>query len=180
MNTILARLNAAFAYTLSVMAVLTFLCFASTYMNDNLADIEIKAGSVIVKDVSDFTTDRAKRDLATLSNVGVKVDLSQVFNWNVKEIFLYLTAEYSSDLNAVNQVVLWDKIVMRENDQVVDVPSVEPKYYFFDDSRGLIGNSNVTLTLSWNVIPNDGRLPRVQGIGSTVLKLPNTYLGSRF
>ena len=38
------------------------------------------------------------------------------------------------------------------------------------------GNENVTLTLSWNVIPNAGGLPRVRGIGSTQVKLPNTYV----
>lgn len=48
MNTILARLNAAFAYTLSVMAVLTFLCFASTFWNDNLTKVEIQTGNVYV------------------------------------------------------------------------------------------------------------------------------------
>lgn len=38
------------------------------------------------------------------------------------------------------------------------------------------GNENVTLTLSWNVISNAGGLPRVRGIGSTQVKLPNTYV----
>lgn len=49
--------------------------------------------------MADFTTTRERKDLAIINNLGVKVDLSQVFNWNVKEIFLYLTAEYSSDVN---------------------------------------------------------------------------------
>lgn len=67
---------------------------------------------------------------------------------------------------------------MREDAQRIDIPSVDPEYYFFDDSKGLIGNENVTLTLSWNVIPNAGRLPRVQGLGSTTVKLPSTYAHS--
>lgn len=48
MNTLLARLNAVFAYTLSVMAVLTLLCFASTYFNDNLATVQIQTGNAVV------------------------------------------------------------------------------------------------------------------------------------
>ena len=48
MNTVLARLNAAFAYTLTVMGELTFFCFASTFWNDNLTQIEIKTGNVHV------------------------------------------------------------------------------------------------------------------------------------
>lgn len=41
-------------------------------------------------------------------------------------------------LQALNQVVLWDKIVMREDAQRIDIPSVDPEYYFFDDSKGLM------------------------------------------
>lgn len=41
-------------------------------------------------------------------------------------------------LQALNQVVLWDKIVMREDNQLIDLKSVDPEYYFFDDGRGLL------------------------------------------
>ena len=41
-------------------------------------------------------------------------------------------------LQALNQVVLWDKIVMREGNQEIDLKSVDPEYYFFDDGRGLL------------------------------------------
>ena len=34
-----------------------------------------------------------------MNNFGIKVNLSEVFNWNVKEIFLYMTAEYKTELN---------------------------------------------------------------------------------
>ena len=34
------------------------------------------------------------------------------------------------------------------------------KYYFWDDGNGLVSHKNVTMTLSWNIIPNAGNLPR--------------------
>ena len=34
------------------------------------------------------------------------------------------------------------------------------KYYFWDDGNGLLNHQNVTMTLSWNIIPNAGNLPR--------------------
>jgi len=40
-------------------------------------------------------------------------------------------------LQAVNQVVLWDKIVLREQKQLIDLSSVNAEYYFFDDAKGL-------------------------------------------
>lgn len=48
MNTVLGRLNAAFAFTLSALACVTFICFLSTVMNDNLTNVEIAAGKVDV------------------------------------------------------------------------------------------------------------------------------------
>jgi signal peptidase complex subunit 3 len=36
-------------------------------------------------------------------------------------------------------------------------------------------NKNVTLTLSWNVIPNAGTLPKVRGQGSHRMEFPSDY-----
>ena len=35
-----------------------------------------------------------------------QADLNPLFNWNVKQLFLYLTAEYQTPSNELNQVVL--------------------------------------------------------------------------
>lgn len=37
------------------------------------------------------------------------------------------------------------------------------------------GNKNVTLTLSYNIIPNVGRLPIVGAIGSHTFSFPSQY-----
>ena len=50
----------------------------------------------------------------------LQADLAPLFNWNVKQLFLYLTAEYETQANAVNQVVLWDKIIQRGENAVLD------------------------------------------------------------
>ena len=48
MNTVLSRLNTIFAFTLSVMAGLTFLCFLSTAFNEHQSVVAINTGKVIV------------------------------------------------------------------------------------------------------------------------------------
>ena len=86
------------------------------------------------------------------------------------------------------QVVLWDKIILRGENAMLDyrryfkhlesfmtwtkyfmtetefVPtcSMNTKYYFWDDGNGLVSHKNVTMTLSWNIIPNAGNLPRFE------------------
>ena len=60
--------------------VLTFFCFFSS------------------KHVRDFTAMRAKNDLGFLK-FDIETDLEPLFNWNVKQLFLFLTAEYETKDN---------------------------------------------------------------------------------
>lgn len=73
------------------------------------------------------------------------------------------------------QVVVWDKIILRGENAVLDFKNMNTKYYFWDDGNGLRGHKNVTLTLSWNIIPNAGLLPTLFGRGAHSFKFPNEY-----
>lgn len=55
------------------------------------------------KNVPDYSASREKNDLGFLT-FDLHTDLSHLFNWNVKQLFLYLTAEYESSNNKLNQV----------------------------------------------------------------------------
>lgn len=109
----------------------------------------------------------------------LQTDLEHIFNWNAKELFLYLSAEYTTSKNKVNQVVLWDKIIRRGESAKLNYKSMNTKYYFWDDGLGLRGNENITLTLSWNVIPNAGRLDIAHGKEVYRFAFPKEYLPSR-
>ncbi|KAF3430750.1 hypothetical protein E2986_11823 [Frieseomelitta varia] len=92
--------------------------------------------------------------------------------------------EYQTENNDFNQVVLWDKIVLRGDKTVFNFKNMNTKYYFWDDGNGLrnillLGNKNVTLTLSWNIIPNAGLLPSVNAFGSHTFAFPSEYTSLR-
>lgn len=88
------------------------------------------------KNVPDYSASREKNDLGFLT-FDLHTDLSHLFNWNVKQLFLYLTAEYATANNELNQVVLWDKIILRGENAVLDFKNMNTKYYFWDDGNGL-------------------------------------------
>ncbi|KAB0798870.1 hypothetical protein PPYR_06750 [Photinus pyralis] len=178
MHSVLQRGNAILAYALSVLAFLTFLCFASTVFLDYRTKADMNTVKVVVKNVPDYSASREKNDLGFLT-FDLQTDLSHLFNWNVKQLFLYLTAEYETPSNQLNQVVLWDKIILRGENAVLDFKNMNTKYYFWDDGNGLKGNKNVTLTLSWNIIPNAGLLPNIFSHGSHSFKFPVEYTTSR-
>lgn len=178
MHSLLSRGNAILAYTLSVLACLTFVCFISTLFIDYRTRASLSTVKVVVKNVPDYSASREKNDLGFLT-FNLQTDLTHLFNWNVKQLFLYLTAEYTTPNNVLNQVVLWDKIILRGENAVLDFKNMNTKYYYWDDGNGLRGNQNVTLMLSWNIIPNAGLLPSIVAIGQHAFQFPSEYTTSR-
>uniref|UniRef100_A0A0A9WST4 Signal peptidase complex subunit 3 n=1 Tax=Lygus hesperus TaxID=30085 RepID=A0A0A9WST4_LYGHE len=178
MHSLLSRGNAIVAYTLSLLACLTFLCFLSTLFVDYRTNATINTVKVVVKNVPDYSASREKCDLGFIT-FDLHANLTNLFNWNVKQLFLYLTAEYTTANNALSQVVLWDKIILRGENAILDFKSMNTKYYFWDDGNGLRGNSNVTLTLAWNIIPNAGLLPSIVARGQHSFTFPSEYTEAR-
>ncbi|VDQ06083.1 unnamed protein product [Trichobilharzia regenti] len=144
MYSLLNRCSALLTITLTMLSVLMLLCFLSTVNVRPSASIEINV-------------DRYHNDLG-LVTIDLSVRQYHLFNWNVKQLFIYLTAEYKTSDNKLNQVVLWDKIIKRGSKAELVYKKMTSKYYFWDDGHGLVGNDNVTLTLSWNTVPNIGWL----------------------
>lgn len=160
------------AYALTVLAFLTFFCFITTCLKPKTSD------DVGITPSPDISVTKAKEFWTEVHDLGllsfdIKADLTKLFDWNTKELFLYLYANYSTPNNVVNQVVLWDKIILRGENPVIDLTNMDLKYRFFDDGLGLRGN-DVNLVLAWNVIPNAGMLPRIHG-GHTKIQFPKSY-----
>lgn len=178
MYSALNRINALAAFSLSTLTVLTFLCYLSTAFTDCSRPVSLNAANIVLKNVPDYVVSREKNDLGVM-RFDLNADLSPVFNWNVKQLFVYLVAEYISETNDVNQVILWDHIIRRNIESpMLKLRNENLKYYFWDDGHGLIGNKNVSLKLAWNVIPNAGQLPLWPGSGSYRLTFPDKYTSS--
>ena len=41
----------------------------------------------------------------------LNADLRPAFHWNLKQLFVYVVAEYETSANPLNQVIIWDRIV---------------------------------------------------------------------
>jgi signal peptidase complex subunit 3 len=73
------------------------------------------------------------------------------------QIFVFVTGEYSTPTNPLNQVILWDKIIERPEDAKLNLKKVHVKYGLIDQGEELRG-ANVTLRLYWDHMPLTGRL----------------------
>uniref|UniRef100_A0A914YK97 Signal peptidase complex subunit 3 n=1 Tax=Panagrolaimus superbus TaxID=310955 RepID=A0A914YK97_9BILA len=179
MHSIWSRANSVFAFTLTAMSAVTFAVFLSTIWSQRVTDVTILATNPRVRVMPDYISESGRSDHAMVS-LNIEADVSPIFNWNVKQLFMYLVAEYKTPKNTINQVVLWDKIVLRSERSVVIETNAAPKYYFIDDGQHLRGHENVTLYLKWNIIPNAGYLANAKAEGSYQVKFPSQYVSGRF
>ncbi|KAL4001879.1 Signal peptidase subunit family protein [Acanthocheilonema viteae] len=179
MYTVWTRANAIFAFMLSVLSALTFCVFVSTVWLPNTAPVTLSANNIRVKNFVDYTSEDSRSDVV-MAELSIKVDVASIFNWNVKEIFMFLVAEYSTPKTPLNQIVLWDKVLRRGEWSKVHEENITPKYYFMDDGMNLLNHKNVTLVLRWNVVPNVGYLATAQGEGQYRVEFPSNYYSGRF
>lgn len=180
MHSIWSRANTIFAFSLTILTIITLLAFISSFFSQKVVKVELSALNPRVKSVSDYSIEEGKSDMVMMS-LNIHADVSPIFNWNVKQLFVYLIAEYSTMKNIVNQVVIWDKIIRRTDPKhVILEHSVNPKYYFLDDGSNLLSHQNVTLVMKWNIVPNAGYLETSQGDGLYIAKLPSNYISGRF
>ena len=174
MNNLTSRANVILANSLSVLAICTGMLFLSTINVPVEPKFNIKINDALVRIQPDHMSGKRDHlDLAVL-NYNLNIDMSEAFHWNVKMIFLYMVAEYTNEDNTINQMVLWDKIVMRGDNPVVDLKNLKTKYYFFDDGKHMRG-TNVTVSMQWNVIPVAGLLPNIRGEKHISTVLPVEY-----
>ncbi|KAH3759397.1 signal peptidase complex subunit 3 [Pelomyxa schiedti] len=91
-------------------------------------------------------------------------DMSSLFHWNTKYVYLYVTAEYSS-LKWNHSVVLWDRILTKDN-ATVDL-TLSPKYEFTDLTTSAMRGKTVELVPSWMAMPVCGLLRTQSGHGTS-------------
>eukprot|EP00920_Eleutheroschizon_duboscqi_P016006 GHVT01037542.1.p1 GENE.GHVT01037542.1~~GHVT01037542.1.p1 ORF type:complete len:118 (+),score=22.50 GHVT01037542.1:1819-2172(+) len=83
----------------------------------------------------------------------LSADFSSCFNWNTKQLFVFVMATYSTPRNFRNEVVVWDQIVTDAKDAKIELEEQLNKYPILDDGKGLRG-ANVKLELRYRYLRN--------------------------
>jgi len=168
MHSLVSRANALFAFTTFVLFGLLFLNVLSSYFIASDPKVNLK-----VAGVDRFRKQYQQENDQAVLKLDIDTDLRSLFNWNTKQLFCYITAEYKTSQHAVNQVVVWDKIITNKEDALFNYENVWSKYPLSDEGSGL-RNNLVSFTFSWNLIPISGLLPRFT-LGSHSITFPAEY-----
>ncbi|KAI8362141.1 signal peptidase 22kDa subunit [Mortierella sp. GBAus27b] len=158
MNNLQNRANAVLAFSISAtFALLAAIALSSLFIPSN------PSGSVTLNSLEVLTGryDRTWFDYKTRDNefahtmIKVDADLSSLFNWNTKQLFVYIVAEYSTPTHPKNEIVLWDAIIKSKSRAVIRKKNLASKYSVIDVNRKWT-DIHANVSLHWNIVPYVG------------------------
>ena len=135
MYSCVSRANAVLgtaAWTLALMA--TALALSShliNYRNPPHPTVSLDVG--VLRLHQRTFNETIKHDAAAL-RIDMDADLSPLWNWNVKHIFIYLVARYSTTAFPDNEVMVWDRIVNNREQTFLSVHT-RAKYCLEDNGN---------------------------------------------
>ncbi|KAI0293226.1 signal peptidase subunit [Russula brevipes] len=156
MHSIYARINNISAtISTTVMVLLAAIALSSfVFAPHPTGSLEVTSIKVFAGEARRYPHRRQEYAFVTFN---ISADLSTLFNWNTKQLFLYLEAEYTNAKGVRNEVVFWDRIVRRKEDAVIAV-SGKNKYPFRELSAKFKGSTPANYTLKYNLMPFVGLL----------------------
>jgi signal peptidase complex subunit 3 len=109
----------------------------------------------------------------------LETDLTPLFNWNTKQVFVYLTAEYPGQTeNSTNKVTYWDKIIQSKDKAKLNIKNERSKYSAWD-VEPTFNNKEATVKLEWNIQPWVGPLVFGETAGESILTYPSPPEGNK-
>ncbi|KAG2199923.1 signal peptidase 22kDa subunit [Mucor mucedo] len=171
------RVNNVFSFAVSVigtvLAVIALISAITGYGSvTNSISVHPDNVKIVTRRYGPENTDyrNSKSEFARLS-FDVDADFTPMFNWNTKQVFVTVVAEYQSKNFDRNSVVIWDKIVTSKDKAHLKLRNVRNKYALIDVSQQW-NYEKANLTLHWDVTPYVGILQAGQSFTSTGFILP--------
>ncbi|KAF1796481.1 signal peptidase 22kDa subunit [Mucor lusitanicus] len=166
------RANNVFSFAITVigtvLAVVAVISAITGYgtINDTL-QVDAKNIQIITRRYGPEDTDYRDRnsEFARLT-FDIDADFTPLFNWNTKQVFVTVVAQYENEKFERNQVVLWDKIITSQDKKHLKLRNVRNKYAMIDVGQRW-NFENASLTLLWDVTPYVGVLQAGQSSKKT-------------
>ncbi|KJP89470.1 hypothetical protein AK88_00913 [Plasmodium fragile] len=170
MDSVLNRLNViSYSMALCFLTLCLFNYGSSFYLFDEKA----MSTNIKVKSVKRLVYNRhIKGDEAVLS-LDLSYDMSKAFNWNLKQLFLYVLVTYETPEKVKNEVIIQDYIITNKNLAKRSYKNVLTKYSLKDYKNGL-RNNNIKLQVCYKYMPIVG-LSRTYEGAKISYQLPEEY-----
>jgi signal peptidase complex subunit 3 len=173
MHNVTGRISSAFFFGVTVLGLLAGLNSLSSYFIEydgkaeigNVKLLTFRPNKAFGWDEADFVFD-------------ITADLSQVYNWNVKLLFVWIEVDYTTANFERNSVTIWDKIILRDQldstNGVFQFKEAKNKYKMRTKEYDLRG-AKIDFRIKWEVVPIAGLNFYMEGKGSS-MTLPKSYI----
>jgi len=155
MHSIYQRLNVASTLLSTCLFVLLGSIALTSYLHQTTPGGTLFVDSLKIKIGRSRYSSIAQQN--AIVNFDFDADLTPLSHWNTKQVFLYLSAEYTNRQGTENEVVFWDKIVRRRQDAQIHIQG-RNKYIFKDIDKNFANSSAVRFSMKYNVMPWVGPL----------------------
>lgn len=156
------------AFLVSVVFVILISITASSYLHFNIetpsTQIDIRISDSIVKLGRQgyyYEYDSPPSELG-LVYFDLYADLRPAWDWNTKQLFVYLVASYETEDYTENKLVLWDGIIRKKEDALINKIH-ERAEYLLSNMQSNISGLNTTLRLHYEIDPHVGMLYSFSG-----------------
>lgn len=179
MFNLITRAQAVSNFAITCTGIITALIVASTIFqlvsvdawNISSTSINNIQASGLLKGSFQYGAKNGKPKENSMIKFDLESDLTPLFNWNTKQIFVYLTAEYpGKSAESSNKVTYWDKIITSKDDAVLSLRNQRAKYSVWDVENSF-RQRDAILKLEWNIQPHIGPLL----YGETTASSPFTF-----
>lgn len=140
-----------------VVLSLLQLFFTNAWSIDSTDISNIKALALLKQSFNYGSINRKPKENSKII-FDLDADLTPLFNWNTKQVFVYLTAEYpGKSKDSSNKVTYWDKIITSKDDAKLALKNQRSKYSVWDYEKSF-RSRNAIVKLEWNMQPHIGPL----------------------
>ncbi|CAK7206034.1 Signal peptidase complex subunit [Sporothrix eucalyptigena] len=153
MHSSLVRLQNAFGFFTTVVTVIACLIAATDLLHARTPSATVRpAGLQVVRGRPHYYS--KKKEEYAVVRFHLDADLSSLFTWNTKQVFVYVTAEWGDEhanaTEATNTAVIWDKIITSpSSDHLANIGPIamsklvkSAKGKSIDPSRGILHLKN--------------------------------------
>lgn len=153
----LQRLNVVTAFMTSVVSVLLLaVALTNVSFRAPACQIDVKHLDLVYGRAASHSDRRTQDFLET--SLELDMDVSSLFTWDTKQVFLSIVGSYTSPNRPQNEVVFWDRIVRSKRQAKVHVPNLRNKYGLREVSRTFQNITSIEFSVHWNVMPYVGMM----------------------
>ena len=147
MHSYYARLNSIMMYAMFHSLFIILVIQLTTYYG---FERQASVSNVQIREVDRFRV-KQDREMALIV-LDFDVDLSKVWDWNVKQLFVWVEVSYESKLYKKNNIIVWDHIVHSKEESVFHMERTISDYIVEDPGKGL-KNNKLTVKVAYDIFP---------------------------